>query len=92
MRAGPSRHALGIKITTEGAKWCDCFVGQPRATERNGGEQHQAVDPFGVLGSDQFGDLSSKALSDDDHRCVDTGQDLAGLGGERFVREVAWIG
>ena len=87
-----SGDALRLEITTEGAKRRDRLVGQPRATERNGREQHQAVDPFGVIGGDQFGDLGSEALADDDHRSVDTGQDLAGLGGKRFEREVSRIG
>ena len=46
------RHALCLKVTTEGAKRRDSLIGQARATERNGGEQDEAVDLFGVIGGD----------------------------------------
>jgi hypothetical protein len=44
-----------------------------------------------MLRGDQLGYLRAEALADDDHRPVDSRQDVAGLGGEGLQRRAARV-
>ncbi len=76
--------ALRVAVTAEGAERRNHLVGQPRAAQRDRGEQHQPTHAVGVLRGDQLGDLRAHALADHDHRPVDGLDDVAGLGGARI--------
>src|ERR1700676_3215954 len=83
---------LRVAVTAEGAERREGLVWKMGAAQRDGGEQDETAYLFAVLCCHQLGDLRAQALTDDDHRSVDGGDDVAGLGGQRLQRGGARIG